>query len=392
MAEGQGFRRMQMSFLLVALLLSLSGATQVVETGPPMSDIDSPGIPEAIDVLPALLAEAESTIDIAQMYMLYYPPWSRGAVLHRLYDGIAAAAERGVTVRILVDASVLEANPGMTYGRIPSLLAELPGVEVRSCDLRPYSNYSDCMMHAKYLVVDDRAAFLGSHNWSYGAMTDNRELSVLAQDTSLARALAAIFSQDWNAAGGFLESAVLGNPDTRLAVTAPAGLVYSGPTILKTLVQLAASATRSLDLEVNSLSTRVDFGTQGRFGFVDSVLRETANRGVCVRLLIDHRAFDHDPGLFHGLDSLPGIEVRVADIRRAGPNPDAGTVHSKLIITDGREAMLGSATLSQRQLLECRNVAVRLVEQEAVAQLTEFFEAGWRSSFVRPVTAVRPPE
>ncbi|MBN2537811.1 hypothetical protein JXB37_05995 [candidate division WOR-3 bacterium] len=383
-----------MSWLLVALMLA-DPAVRVVETGPPGSDLDSPDIPEAIEVLPALFAEAESTVDIAQMYMLYYPPTSRGALLYRLYDAIAAAASRGVRVRVLLDSTVLEVNPGKTHTRMPAMLEELPGVEARACDLRPFSDYSDCMMHAKYLVVDGRVAFVGSHNWSYGAMADNRELSLEVRDAMLAGDLARVFETDWRAAGGDTAAVSPGparEPGCGLVEVAPARLRFGRPDLLAALCELANSARRSLDIEVNSLSTRVDFGPDDRFLAVDSLLRQAAGRGARVRLLVDRWACDHEPGLFLGFDSLDGIEVRVADIRRAGPNPDAGTAHGKLVIADGREALVGTATLSQRQLVECRNVGVRVNDEETVRRLAGFFERGWNSSWTVPVSVRRQEE
>lgn len=225
-------------------------------------------------------------------------------------------------------------------------------------------------------------------------MADNRELSLEVRDTSLAGELARVFETDWRAAGG--DTADPGAPDRppggRLAAASPTRLRGGEPGILDALREVAGSARHSLDIEVNSLGTRASFGPADRFLAVDSLLRQAAGRGARVRLLVDRWAYDHEPDLFHRLDSLDQIEVRVADIRRAGPNPDAGTAHAKLVIADGREAMVGTATLSQHQLLECRNVAVRLADRATVVQLARFFERGWNSAWVGPVPDPGPDE
>ncbi len=381
--------------LILFVLASQPGVSrfEVVETAPLGSELESASVANAIDRFPELFAEAESSISIAQMYMLYYPPTSRGRLLYRLYDALLAAAARGVEVRILLDSTILEGNPSRTYHRIGRFFSDVPGIEVRSCDLRQFSVYDECMMHAKYFVVDGRTAVLGSHNWSYGAFADNRELSLVVRDSGFARSLARVFDVDWGVAMGDTGRGGFGDiepGDIRLAVAGPAGLRTGiGLTVVAALADFVGGCRTSLDVEINSLSSRVDFGPGERFGLVDSLLRSAAGRGVRVRLLADRWAWEHDPGLLSSLDSVPGIEVRAIDIRSAGPNPAAGTVHGKLVIGDGCRALVGTATFSQRQLLECRNVAVTVGDRSTVSVLREVFERDWGSRYARAVMVTR---
>jgi phosphatidylserine/phosphatidylglycerophosphate/cardiolipin synthase-like enzyme len=92
---------------------------------------------------------------------------------------------------------------------------------------------------------------------------------------------------------------------------------------------------------------------------------------------------EHDAVLLRRLDSVPNLSVRVIDITRAGPNPGAGTMHSKLVIADRRLALVGSATLSQRQVLECRNVGAVLADSAVIATLGRIFERDWFSTYSR---------
>jgi phosphatidylserine/phosphatidylglycerophosphate/cardiolipin synthase-like enzyme len=381
------------------LLVAAPPALEVLETAPLESGLDLREVRNALDVLLVLFDSAHSSIDIAQMYMLYYPPVSRGAALFSLYDALKAAAQRGVKVRILLDSTILEDNPAPTYSRMRDSLSRFPGIEVRACDLRPFSRYSECMMHAKYIVIDGSIAVIGSHNWSYSAFADNRELSLLVRNSGIARTLDRVFATDWLVA--HRDSIA---PHSPAPTVMPAGLtlVVTAPTRLRdsTLLSTAdalrmvfARARTSLDIEVNSLTTRVDFGGAKRFALLDSLLRDAASRRVRVRLLVDRWAYECEPGLFRNLNRVDGIEVRVIDISELGPNPQTGTVHAKLVIADGSRALLGSATFSQRQLLECRNVGL-LIEpstqipfetnrqiKQVVAQLQSVFEKDWRSPY-----------
>jgi len=361
----------------------VAAPVSIVETAPVR--LNSSDVPDAIDVFPELFAGAESSIDIAQMYMLHYAPESRGRLLYRLYDALVEAAGRGVRVRVLLDGLTLLENTDQTYQRMADRLAVVPGIEVRGCDLRRFSDYPGCLMHAKYIVVDGCRSVVGSHNWSWGAFAENRELSLVVDDTAFGRALGAVFLQDWIAAvGETLTVSARSDGPVRLAVSGPAGLKTESLGLESALAGLIAGAQRSLDLAVNSLTTRDDLG-RGRFGLVDSLFRTAAARGVRVRVMVDRWAWEHEPELMLSLDSVAGVTVRVADIRAAGEDEGIGTMHAKVVIADGTRFLLGTATMGQRQLLECRNVAVRAEDPGVGAQLVSLFERDWESGWCRPV-------
>jgi phosphatidylserine/phosphatidylglycerophosphate/cardiolipin synthase-like enzyme len=415
--------------LLLALVLA---PVEVVETAPAGSGLNDATVADAIDVLPRLFNSAQQSIDLAQMYLLYYPPQSKGRALYPLYDALIAAAQRGVRVRIIVDSVTLEESPIETYQRMPRELAKVPGIELRAVDLRPHSEYPGCLMHAKYCVVDGSVALVGSHNWSFGAFQDNREVSVVVRDTAFGRELAAVFETDWQSKGnsefpipndetGQVDEAKSQRPKAksqsdgeaaRLVTTSPAGLRDSSQlSTAAALAEVCAAAESTLDVEVNSISDRADFSpgsrtkpkaksqnsevkagegqqqdveSEGkRFRFVESLFAATARRGVSVRLLVDKWALERDAALLRRLDSVPNLAVRVIDITQAGPNPRAGTVHSKLVIADRRLALVGSATLSQRQVLECRNVGALTGDTAAVRILEGVFERDWFSTYSR---------
>ncbi|MEO0082487.1 MAG: phospholipase D-like domain-containing protein [candidate division WOR-3 bacterium] len=366
---------------------------RILETAPLGSDLDLADVANAIDVLPTLFAQAESSIHISQMYMLYYPPQSRGRLLSALYDALIAAAQREVRICILLDSATLEQNLSPAYHRIPWLLADVPNITVRACDLRPYSRYPHCMLHAKYCIIDSRTAVLGSHNWSFGAFADNRELSLVVSDTGFCRQLEAVFATDWRASFGLGHdqscSALGANPqqrtELRLVVTAPDMLRDSGAyQTIEALIDLFSQAESTLDIEVNSLTTRADFGPAVRFGVVDSLLVAAAVRGVKIRLLVDKWAAERELDLFRYLDGFAGLDVKVADIAPLGPNPESGTMHAKLVIADGGRALVGSATFSQRQLLECRNVGALVRDRDVVGQLQEVFQRDWLMAPIWP--------
>ncbi|MFT4039558.1 MAG: phospholipase D-like domain-containing protein, partial [Thermomicrobiales bacterium] len=101
-----------------------------------------------------------------------------------LLDALAAAAGRGVTVRVII-------SPSASFDVERAALAA-GGVEVRLL--------TSLYVHAKMILVDGQRAYLGSQNISTTSLDQNRELGMIVTDPiSLAR-LSRVFAIDFNAA------------------------------------------------------------------------------------------------------------------------------------------------------------------------------------------------
>ncbi len=373
-----------MSVLLLLLIAHSPPAVTILATGPQDSELARLPQTDALTGLVRLFNQATSTIDIAQMYMLYYPPESKGCAIYPLYDALITAAQRGIRVRILLDSTTLEANSTPTYHRIRSTLAAVPGIAIRTCDLRPFSHYPGCLMHAKYTIIDGRTVVVGSHNWSFAGFCDNFELSLAIEDRRLARELGEVFESDWlgQPARQPTHSSKPDKEQPSLVITSPTQ--WQDTNRLSTrlaLQQLFAKARTDLAIIINSITRRVDFGPDSSYDFIDSLLADANERQVRTRLLVDKWALERESTLLRRLDRLPNIEVRVCDISKLGPNPRTGSVHAKLVIADTSTVLLGSATFSQRQIEECRNIGIMLTDKAVAATLLNTFESLWYSVF-----------
>jgi cardiolipin synthase len=102
----------------------------------------------------------------------------------QLLDALAAAAQRGVRVRIVISTS------GDFGAEVDALTAS--GVEIRLS--------RSLYIHAKLIVADGERAFLGSQNLSATSLDQNRELGIIIDDpVNLAR-LSRTFAIDFRAA------------------------------------------------------------------------------------------------------------------------------------------------------------------------------------------------
>jgi phosphatidylserine/phosphatidylglycerophosphate/cardiolipin synthase-like enzyme len=132
-------------------------------------------IAERID---ELLAEATRSIDCA-LYRLGHP---------RLSRSLAAAAERGVRVRLVLDRSKFR------EGIAAQLVAQEKSV---ACRLSSGRSGPRTKMHHKFAVLDGKAAMTGSYNWTVESERENYENLVILHDAAVAESYANEFESLW---------------------------------------------------------------------------------------------------------------------------------------------------------------------------------------------------
>lgn len=121
----------------------------------------------------------EATRNICIVTPYFMPP----ILLKR---AIVGAAKRGVDVRIMVAA-----RPDVG---IAGVVAQTYFERMRKQGVRFYL-YEPEMMHAKYVVVDNNWAMIGSANLDYLSMLRNRESNLVIEDDSVVARLSARFDQ-----------------------------------------------------------------------------------------------------------------------------------------------------------------------------------------------------
>lgn len=102
--------------------------------------------------LTALLGHATRSVEVAANYLT---SWT-------VQDALAAAAQRGVTVRVVM-------NPTAYGARAAAAWLTAHHIAVRWAPTTPY-------LHAKILMVDGRTLWIGSSNFSYHGLSVNQEL------------------------------------------------------------------------------------------------------------------------------------------------------------------------------------------------------------------------
>ena len=378
-----------MKRLLLAVLVACVGArplaatptrmappnVELVESAPLETTLDHPNIPNAADVWLDMIRGARSSIDLAEFYISDSPEGR----LHAVIEDLLRAADRGVRVRILIEQ--------IFYSKYPEtvdLLAAHEGIELRHFDLHATMGG---ILHAKYFVVDNREAYVGSQNFDWRSLDHIQEMGVRLLDPALAADLDQLFSADWDVVGGA--------PVTRykaMAKSSAAGSTYLGfsPTgylgdeatwDLPELLRWIDGALKSLDIQVFTYKPAMRDGTP--FVDLDDALRRARARGVRVRLLVSSSG-QKDVGLAALANAMmPPSEVRILTIPpySKGDIPFARLAHAKFAVFDGQRTWVGTSNWEGDYFKKSRNVSVFVTTQPFAAEVAGVFEDDWSGAY-----------
>jgi len=123
---------------------------------------------------------AQKNICLVTPYFL--PPW-------RLRRALCEAVVRGVNVRVMMGEK--------TDVWIADYVSHSYFLEILKYDIKIFL-YTETVMHAKYAIVDDKWATLGSTNMDYLSLVRNREANVIIRDRNIIAQLRKNFEEDLN--------------------------------------------------------------------------------------------------------------------------------------------------------------------------------------------------
>jgi cardiolipin synthase len=285
---------------------------------------------------------------------------------------LAAAAQRGVTVRVVLDAF------GATLSDAAQEQLRQAGVQVAWFNLiRPWTiEETNYRTHRKVLVVDGEVAFTGgiglADHWLGNAQSPEHWRDTQFKVVGPAvRALEASFYENWLESGG-VSAPALDPEQPSLGTGAESVVVWSnytgGASTVKLLYLLSIAGARKT-IDIQSPYFILDESTRWS-------LDEARKRGVRIRVLTDGEITDAMP---------------VKDASRAGYQQllDWGLeiyeyqptmMHVKAMVVDGVWSVIGSANFDNRSFELNDEVTVGVQDPELAAALTRDFEADLQRS------------
>lgn len=277
------------------------------------------GVPAAIL---ASLAEAQQTIDVA-VYDFDLQP---------LADGLIAAHQRGVRVRVVTDSDYL---------------AEAAMQSLRQAGLPVRGDDRDAFMHHKFVVIDEASVWMGSMNFTFNDAYRNNNSMLHLFSTRLAQNYTAKFEQMF-VAGDFGRTLVAPSPTLTLSGTLVENYFSPDGGVAAKVLDVLTTAATSIRFMAFSF-TREDFA---------AALVEKARAGVTVQGVFETRQLAAGADGAWTTLSAAGLEVR-----RDG-NPY--TLHSKVFIVDEQIVVVGSYNFS-RNAEEQNDENILILHSPAIA-------------------------
>jgi len=391
-------RRLILSVLLAGSFASAHAdfripGFELVQTAPVETSLSSADLRDPITVWCELFDSARGDIAIGQ----FYAAGKAGTPFERVIERLEAAGKRGVKIRFLIDRKGIGLSDPATLER----LRAIPNLELRILD---YSQLTgNGIIHAKYVIVDGKAAFIGSQNFDWRAFTHIHETGLRIDDAAIVGQVRAIFEQDWNAQATLARGAQVAPLQAKAAAMAaqaelarPAYLVaspaaYNPPgvrdseAVLPALLADAKEEVRIQLLDYAPLSYGPK-GTRPYYAVIDNAVRAAANRGVKIKLMVSNWNLEA-PALpyLKSLAVLPNVEIKVVTLPQASTGfiPFARVIHSKTMTIDGKLAWIGTSNWAGGYFDLSRNLEVVLRNEAMARRVAALHEQAWSSPYAQ---------
>jgi phosphatidylserine/phosphatidylglycerophosphate/cardiolipin synthase-like enzyme len=172
--------------LSILFLLLLSNLYSPDAIGLPAEDVQLVLDGQYFQVAKKIIEQAKDSIQVIMFEMGYYDEYPN-TLSNLLIRELIDAKRRGVKVEVILEVKEGEDRTTQRNRHTGRILSE-GGVEVI------YDSLSKTT-HAKLMVVDGEFSLLGSTNWTYYALTNNNEASVLVCSKAVARVLQDYFNR-----------------------------------------------------------------------------------------------------------------------------------------------------------------------------------------------------
>jgi cardiolipin synthase A/B len=288
---------------------------------------------DTVDAILAPINAAKRSLNI-RMFLFTEPT---------LLRAVTAAKQRGVKVRVMLNPARRNGKSENEKARKALLAA---GVEVRD------SSAAFALTHQKSMVIDDRIGFVESLNWEPRDLTETRDYAVTTTKKSEVREMIRCFDADW-ARKPF-------KPDPK------SHLIWCPNNGRERIATIIDGAKKSLWLQNERYQDTV---------IVERLVR-AVNRGVRVRIMaraphkLSAKKLAEGIG---GLRIMHDVGAKVHLLRHL-------KLHGKIVIADGKKAIVGSINLSPGSFDSRRELAIETKSKQVLKRLVQVSRRDWKHS------------
>jgi phosphatidylserine/phosphatidylglycerophosphate/cardiolipin synthase-like enzyme len=310
--------------------------------------------------------------------------------MDHVIERLEAAGKRGVKIRFLLE------EKGLTLSE-PATLERLRAIPNLTFRVLPYARVSGGIIHAKYMVVDGKRAFIGSQNFDWRSLEHIHETGLRISDAAVVGQVQAVFEQDWNAQQALTDNQPVPLPAAsqepprtgNYLVASPHR--YNPPGVgdsqleLPRLLGEAKQEVRVQLLDYAPLSYGPD-NTRPYYAVIDNAVRAAAARGVSVKLMVSNWNTDkRELPYLKSLAVLPNVQIKIVTLPQAkqGFIPYARVIHSKTMEIDGQVAWIGTSNWLGGYLDNSRNLEVVMHSEAMAKRVGQLHQQLWDGPYAR---------
>jgi len=251
--------------------------------------------------------------------------------------------------------AAVPAGGALAAGARPVAVASGPcdAAELRAAGVDvQWSSPKFYVTHEKSIVDDNRAAMVATYNLMIKYFTLTRDYGIITYDPQHIEQIIDVFNADWE--------------HVEFTPQHDAGLLWSNSNSRYQMARFIDRATTHLHVQHPK--------------YVDAVILDrlvaAADRGVKIKVLCGGK---HGISEWDILDTFSSLRT----LRRFGVKVHKQKnlrVHAKLIILDGREALVGSMNIDRSAFDLRRELGIIVDEPEIVDRLRRVFKSDWKTS------------
>ncbi len=364
---------------------------ELVQTSPAETVLRNPDLRDPVTVWSEMFDSAQKEIVIGQFYAVTKP----GTAFEKVVERLAAAGARGVKIRFLIDQKGVGLSEASTLERLKAI----PNLELRVMDFSKLTGSG--IIHAKYLVVDGKQAFIGSQNFDWRSFEHIHETGLRITDTKMVGEVLAVFNQDWRAQALLAKGGKVPEVNKKVVATDYRQDAYllASPNKYNTrgvgdsesgLPALLANAKTEVRVQLLDYAP-ISYGPNGTrpyYAVIDNAVRAAANRGVKVKLMVSNWNLEMPAQAYlKSLAVLPNVEIRVVTLpmSSSGFIPFARVIHSKTMVIDNQVAWVGTSNWSGGYMDASRNFEVVMRNEKMAERLAATQEQIWTSPYAQPL-------
>ena len=260
-----------------------------------------------------------------------------------LLAAVVAAHKRGVKVQVML-------NPARRGGEPENVATrkklEKAGVEVID------SNPAFSVTHEKSMVVDDELAFVKSLNWETKNFTETRDYAVTTAHANEVAEIVSCFEADWHR--------------KTFDVGKHARLIWCNHNGRDRIAEFIDGAKHTLFIQNERYQDAV---------IIERLVR-AVNRGVKIHVMTRSPHTLKKQKLVEGVGGiriLNDVGVKVHKLKHL-------KLHAKMLLADGKRAIVGSINLSPGSFDSRRELAIEVDDRHTVKRLHHVARHDWKHS------------